>query len=42
MMFEDLHVTLSPRLSAVRNLSRMVEEFGNANQTNKAIRLVTR
>ena len=26
MMFEDLHVTLSPRLSAVRNLSRMVEE----------------
>ena len=32
MMFEDLHVTLSPRLSAVRNLSRMVEEFGDANQ----------
>ena len=32
MIFEDLHVTLSPRLSAVRNLSRMVETFGNANQ----------
>ena len=32
MMFEDLHVTLSPRLSAVRSLSRMVEEFGDANQ----------
>ena len=32
MMFEDLHVTLSPQLSAVRNLSRMVEAFGAANQ----------
>ena len=32
MMFEGLHVTLSPRLSAVRSLSRMVKEFGDANQ----------
>ena len=31
-MMDEFHVTLSPRLSAVRSLSRMVEEFGDANR----------
>ena len=28
---DELHIALSPRLSAVRGLSQMVEEFGDAN-----------
>ena len=28
---DELHIHLSPRLSAVRGLSQMVEEFGDAN-----------
>ena len=35
MMFEDLHVTLLPRLSVVRDLSRMVKAFGDANQLSE-------
>ena len=31
-MMDEFHVSLSPRLSAVRSLSRMVEEFGDANR----------
>ena len=31
-MMAEFHVSLSPRLSAVRSLSRMVEEFGDANR----------
>ncbi len=31
IMMDEFHVALSPRLSAVRSLSRMVEEFGDAN-----------
>ena len=29
---DELHVSLSPRLSAVRSLAQMVEEFGDANR----------
>ena len=29
---DELHVSLSPRLSAVRGLAQMVEEFGDANR----------
>ena len=29
---DELHVSLSPRLSAVRSLAQMVEEFGDANK----------
>ena len=31
-MMDEFHVSLAPRLSAVRSLSRMVEEFGDANR----------
>ena len=31
-MMDELHVSLSPRLSAVRSLAQMVEEFGDANK----------
>ena len=31
-MIDEFHVSMSPRLSAVRSLSRMVEEFGDANR----------
>ena len=31
-MMDEFHVALRPRLSAVRSLSRMVEEFGDANR----------
>ena len=31
-MMDELHVSLSPRLSAVRSLGQMVEEFGDANK----------
>ena len=32
MAKDELRVTLSPRLSAVRGLAQMVEEFGDANE----------
>ena len=31
-MMDELRVSLSPRLSAVRSLAQMVEEFGDANK----------
>ena len=31
MPTDELHVSLAPRLSAVRSLAQMVEEFGDAN-----------
>ena len=31
-MMDEFHVSLSPRLSAVHSISRMVEEFGDANR----------